>query len=105
MKKQSSNTKINIQPVGDRVLVRPEEVSKKTPSGIIIPVTAEKEKATRGTIIAVGPGKFGDEGDLIPMTVKVGQNVFFNPGWENEIEVDGEKLFIISESDVRAIIK
>ena len=93
-----------IQPFGDGVLVKPEAAETTTPSGIIIPDTAKQEKSTIGRIIAVGDGRFGEEGDLIPMRVKVGQKVYFNPGWENEIEHKGEKYFLVRESDVKAVI-
>ncbi len=108
MSKDPKGTKINIQPLGDRVLVRREDVAdQKSPSGIIIPDTAKKEKSKQGVVLSVGPGKYGDEGDLIPMTVKVGARVFFNAGWDNEV-LAGEKdeeHFIVHESDILAIIK
>ena len=94
-----------MQLLGERVLVQPEEPMKKTASGILIPDTAKQEKATRGMILAVGPGRTNDDGKLIPMSLRPGQNVYFNPGWESEIEIDGEKLHLIHESDVKAIIK
>ncbi len=99
---------MNIQPLGDRVLVRREDVAdKKSPSGIIIPDTAQKEKSKVGTVIAVGPGKYGDEGDLIPMTVKVGAKVYFNAGWDNEVDAGAkdEEYFLVHESDILAVIK
>ncbi|OGG53559.1 hypothetical protein A2851_03900 [Candidatus Kaiserbacteria bacterium RIFCSPHIGHO2_01_FULL_53_29] len=102
------SSKNNIQPLADRVLVRREDVSdEKSPSGIIIPDTAKKEKSKIGTVIAVGPGRFGEEGDLIPTTVKVGAKVIFNSGWDNEVEMGGddEEYFLVKESDVLAIIK
>lgn len=98
---------MNIQPLGDRVLVKREDITEKSPSGIIIPDTAQKEKSKRGIVVAVGPGKYGEEGDLIPMTVKVGARVYFNAGWDNEVPV-GEKeeeYFLVHESDILAIIK
>lgn len=94
-----------MQLLGDRVLVRPEEAMKKTASGILIPDAAREVKATRGTVLAVGPGRMNDDGKVLPMSLKVGQKVYFNPGWESEIEVDDEKLHLIHESDVKAIIK
>src|SRR3989338_5828131 len=100
MKKDVKESKINMQLLGDRVLVRPEEAMKKTASGILIPDAAQKEKATRGTVLAVGPGKMNDDGKVLPMSVRVGQKVYFNPGWDNELEVDEEKLYLIPESDV-----
>ncbi|MDO8514186.1 MAG: co-chaperone GroES [bacterium] len=105
MKKESKESKVKIQLLGDRVLVRPEEQMKKTASGILIPDTAKQEKATRGTVLSVGPGRMNDDGKVLPMSLKVGQKVYFNPGWESEIEVDNEKLHLIHESDVKAIIK
>ena len=105
MKKDMKESKVNMQLLGDRVLVRPEEAMKKTASGIFIPDAAQKEKATRGVVLAVGPGRMNDDGKVLPMSLRVGQKVYFNPGWESELEVDGEKLHLIHESDVKAIIK
>ena len=105
MKKDVKESKINMQLLGDRVLVRPEEAMKKTASGILIPDAAKQEKATRGTVLAVGPGRMNDDGKVLPMSLKAGQKVYFNPGWESEIEVGDEKLHLIHESDVKAIIK
>ena len=108
MKKEKKGTKepkIGMQLLGDRVLVRPEEPVKKTSSGIFIPDAAKESKATRGTVLAVGTGRMNDDGKVLPMSVRVGQKVFFNPGWESEIEVGDEKLHLIHESDVKAIIK
>lgn len=100
--------KINVQPVGDRVLVmRVDAPEKKSAAGIIIPDTAEKEKSKRGVVVAVGPGRLNEDGKLIPTTVKVGAKVYFNAGWDNEVDVggDGEAYFLVKESDILAIIK
>ncbi len=108
MSKDSKNSKVTIQPLGDRVLVKREDAAdQKSPSGIIIPDTAQKEKSKRGVVLAVGPGKYGDEGDLIPMTVKVGAKVFFNAGWDNEVPglEKEEEYFLVHESDILAVIK
>jgi len=89
-------------------LVKREEMpDKKSPSGIIIPDTAQKEKSKVGVVIAVGPGKYGDEGDLIPTTVKPGSKVYFNAGWDNEVSVGekDEEYFLVHESDILAVIK
>ena len=104
--KAHSGAKTPVQPIGDRVLVKREDIDVKSPSGIIIPDTAKTEKSKRGVIIAVGPGRFGEEGDLIPMTVKLGQKVFFNSGWDNEVKLgsDDEEYFLVRESDILAII-
>lgn len=108
MKKEIKKGKESIQPLQDRVLVRridaPEE---KSPSGIIIPDTAKKEKSKLGVVVAVGPGRYGDEGDLIPMTVKAGAKVIFNAGWDNEVDL-GEKdveYFLVKEENILAVIK
>jgi chaperonin GroES len=107
MKKETKTkeSKMGVQLLGDRVLVRPEEAMKKTASGILIPDAAKGEKATRGTVLAVGPGRMNDDGKVLPMSVRVGQKVFFNPGWESEIEMGDEKLHLIHETDIKAVIK
>ena len=100
--------KINIQPIGDRVLVmREDKPEKKSASGIIIPDTAEKEKSKRGIVVAAGPGRVNDDGKMIPTTIKTGMKVYFNSGWDNEVDVGGddEEYFLVKESDILAIIK
>jgi len=101
--KSAIKSTLGITPVNDRVLVKPEELEKVTASGIIIPDTAKSEKSTIGTVVAVGPGRH-EEGKLVPMTIKVGAKVYFNPGWENELEWKGEKYFLVAESDIKAIL-
>jgi chaperonin GroES len=93
-----------LQPMHDFVLLKPEAAETKTPSGIIIPDTAKQEKSTIGRVIAVGEGRYGDEGDLIPMRTQKGDKVYFSPGWENEVEYAGEKYFLVRDTDVKAII-
>lgn len=108
MKKEEKNTKNTIQPLADRVLVRREDTpDTKSPGGIIIPDTAKKEQSKLGVVIAVGPGRYGDEGDLIPMTVKAGAKVIFNSGWDNEVDMGDkdEEYFLVKESDILAVIK
>jgi chaperonin GroES len=108
MAKDAKSSKVTIQPLGDRVLVkRTEKETTKSPAGIIIPDTAQKEKSKIGTVLAVGPGRMSDEGKLIPMSVKVGSKVVFNSGWDNEIEMGDkdEEHFLVRESDVLAVIK
>jgi len=112
MKKSPGNNekkaekKNTIAPTADRVLVRREDTKEKSPAGIIIPDTAKTEKSKIGVVIAVGPGRFGEEGDLIPMTVKVGAKVIFNAGWDNEVDLGGdEEHFLVKESDILAVIK
>lgn len=106
MKNGLKTAKSSIQPLGDRVLVKREEiVHQKSPSGIIIPDTAAKEESKTGVVIAVGPGRLGDEGDLIPMRVKVGSKVYFKAGWDNEIGKKEENLFLVEESAIVAVVK
>lgn len=95
-----------IQPLGDRVLVKRMDIDITSPAGIIIPDTASKEKSKQGVVVAVGSGKFGDEGDLIPMSVKAGDKVYFNAGWDNEIKLpsDEAEYFLVHESDILAVI-
>lgn len=97
-----------IQPLGDRVLVKREDTDlKKSPGGIIIPDSAQKEKSKRGTIIATGPGKVSDEGKLVPMSIKVGAKVYFNAGWDNEVKFDGDdgEYFLVEGKEILAVIK
>lgn len=88
----------NITPLHDRVIVKPAEAETKTAGGIIIPDTA-KEKPQRGTVIAAGPGK-KDE----PMSVKQGDTVLYSKYGGTEINIDGEDLLIMRESDILAIV-
>ncbi len=90
--------KASITPLHDRVIVRPAVAETKTAGGIIIPDTA-KEKPQRGTIVAAGPGK-KDE----PITVKTGDVVLYSKYAGTEINLDGEELLIMRESDILAII-
>ena len=101
------NTKITIKPLGDRVLVEAIDLenSEKTKSGIIIPDTVSKEKSEQGKIIAVGEGKRTDDGKLIPMSVKKGQKILFSKYGPDEVKVDGKEYFIISESNILAILE
>lgn len=91
-------SKVNLQPLADRVLVEPAAAEEKTASGIIIPDSA-KEKPQRGTVVAVGAGK-KDE----PMTVKVGDNVLYGKYAGTEITVDNKEYLIMRESDIFAVL-
>jgi len=90
-----------LQPLADRVLVKPIEKEEKTKSGIFIPDTA-KEKPQEGEILAVGPGKMTDDGKRIPMDLKVGDRVLYAKYGGTEIKVDDEELMILRESDILA---
>ena len=107
MAKEQKTTKISIQPIGDRVLVRREEMpDKKSVAGIIIPDTAQKEKSKIGTVIAVGKGRTTDDGKLVPMSITIGSKVIFNSGWDNEVSIgDDFEYFLVKESDILAVTK
>lgn len=103
MKKQSktsNNSKISFKPAGDRVLVKPESVEEKTASGIIIPDTARKEKPETGVVIAIGPGKRGDDNEIIPVSVKVGDKVMFSKYGYDEVTIGEEEYYVVSESNI-----
>lgn len=102
--KKAAHSTFGIQPLGDGVLIKPEAAETKTASGIYIPDTARQEESTIGRIIAIGAGRRTDDGKILPMTVKVGEKVYFNPGYQNEIEWKGEKYFLVRESDIRGIL-
>lgn len=99
------NTKRKILPLGDRVLVRVMEAEKKTKSGIIIPDTVSKERSDEGVIVAVGPGRTTEDGKVIPLNVKVGDVILFSKYGPNEIKIDEEDYYILSESNILAVIK
>ncbi len=100
-------SKIKIRPLADRVVVEPiseNERGTKTKGGIFIPETASKERSEQGTVVAVGPGKTTDEGKLIPPSVKVGDTVLFAKYGPDEVKIDDKEYFILSESNILAII-
>lgn len=94
-----------IIPLNDRVVVKRLEAEDKTKSGIIIPDNA-KEKPQQAEVLAVGPGKWNEDGDeRLPMSVKVGDRVLFKKWGADEVKVDGEEVLVLAESDVIAILK
>ncbi len=96
---------MNLKPLSNHVIVQasaPEEVTK---SGIVLPGTADKERPEKGEVIAVGPGKMLDNGQLAPMSVKVGDQVVFKKYSPDEVKIDGADYLILSESDIVAIIE
>ena len=96
---------MNLQPLEDRIVVRPGEGEETTASGLVIPDTA-KEKPQQGEVLAVGPGKRSDNtGELIPMDVGFGDTVVYSKYGGTEISAGGEDLLILSARDVLAIVK
>lgn len=95
---------MNIRPLHDRVVVRRMEEERKTASGIIIPDNAT-EKPDRGEVLAVGPGKVGDDNERIALQVKVGDKVLFGKYAGSAVKIDGEELLIMREDDLLAIVE
>ena len=94
---------MNIKPLNDRVLVLRIEEEQKTSGGIVIPDTA-KEKPQEGKVVAVGPGKFDENGKRIPMEVKKNDRVLFGKYAGNDIKLDGVEHIIMREDDILAIV-
>jgi len=92
---------MNINPLDDRVVVKPHEAEETTAGGIVLP-DAAREKQQRGTVIAVGPGRLLDSGSRAAVSVKVGDEVLFGKYGGTEIEIDGEDVKILRESDILA---
>ena len=98
-------TKVNIKPLEDRVVVQANEAETTTASGLVIPDTA-KEKPQEGEVLAVGPGRFDDEGEKrIPLDVKVGDTVLYSKYGGTEVKYSGEEYLILSARDVLAVIE
>ncbi len=93
-----------IQPLEDRIVVKPNDAEAVTASGLVIPDTA-KEKPQQGEVLAVGSGRRSDSGDLIPMEVNVGDTVVYSKYGGTEITIDGSDLLILSSRDVLAVVK
>src|SRR5271156_4867913 len=95
-------SEMKLQPLDDRIVVRPSEAEETTASGLVIPDTA-KEKPQQGEVLAAGPGRRSDSsGELIPLDVKVGDKVVYSKYGGTEITIDGEDLLILSSRDVLA---
>jgi chaperonin GroES len=94
---------LKVQPLEDRIVIKTNVAQEATASGIIIPDSAQ-EKPQEGEVVAVGPGRVGDDNDRIPMEISVGDSVIYSKYGGTEIEVDGEEFTILSSRDVLAII-
>ena len=93
---------MNLQPLDDRIVVRPTESEEKTASGLVIPDTA-KEKPQQGEVLAVGPGRRAENtGEVIPLDIQVGDRVVYSKYGGTEITIDGEDLLILTGRDVLA---
>jgi chaperonin GroES len=96
---------MNIRPLHDRVLVRRQEEETTSSGGIVLP-TAAKEKPNKGEVIAVGNGRVLDDGSVRPVDVKVGDTIVFGKyAGSDTVDIEGEELIILSESDIKAVVK
>jgi chaperonin GroES len=94
----------SLKPLEDRIVVKPSEGEETTSSGLVIPDTA-KEKPQEGTVVAVGPGRFNEDGDArVPLDVSVGDTVIYSKYGGTEIKVEGEEYLILSGRDVLAVV-
>ncbi|MBE6466151.1 MAG: co-chaperone GroES [Eggerthellaceae bacterium] len=93
---------MNLKPLGDRVIVKQDEVEETTASGLFIASSA-KEKPTTGVVLAVGEGKLAEDGSRLPMPVAVGDHVIYGKFGGTEIEVEGETVIILRADDIYAI--
>ena len=91
-----------LQPMGDRVVIKPAAREETTRSGIVLPDTS-KEKPQRGEVIAVGPGRTTDDGQRIAMEVKVGDSILFAKYAGTEFKLDDDELLILGERDILAV--
>ncbi len=100
---KKSAKKPPIEPLADRVLVRPlsdEELGSTSAAGIIIPETVSRDKADRGEVLAVGPGKRNEDGERVPVEVKVGERVIFQ--WGDKVEWEGDEYYLVREDNILA---
>ena len=94
---------VNVQPLADRVVVKPLEEAEQMRGGLYIPDTA-KEKPSQGEVVAVGPGKLSDEGTRLEMDVSVGNKVLYGKYSGTDVTLDGQEYLILRESDILAIV-
>ncbi len=97
-----SKSKVKVQPLSDRVVIRPLEETEQMRGKLYIPDTA-KEKPQQGEIVAVGPGRF-EKGERVPMELKVGQKVLYGKYTGTEVTLDDTEYLIVKESDVLAVV-
>jgi len=96
---------MKVLPLHDRVIVRREEEEQTTAGGILLPGSAQ-EKPNQGEVVAVGSGRILDSGEVRPVDVKIGDKVVFGQYAGNDkIDIDGEELIILSESDIKAVLE
>lgn len=96
---------MKIEPLHDKVVIKPLKQEEITASGIVLPDTADKEKPMQGEVIAVGPGKRLDNGQVAPMTVKVGDRVLFTKYAPDEVEIDDMEYLVVDEDKILGIVR
>lgn len=96
---------MNLRPLSDHIIIKPVKEETTTKSGIVLPDTSDKERPERGEIIAVGPGKLHENGNVYALNVKVGDRVIFKKYGPDEIKIDNQEYLIASEDDVLAVIE
>lgn len=96
---------MKIRPLNDKIIIKPIAEDEVTKSGIVLPDTVDKEKPEKGEVMAAGPGKLLESGQRAPMSVKVGDKVFFKKYGPDEIKVEDEELLVISEEDIIGILE
>ena len=97
-------SKTNIRPLSDRIVVQAKETESKTPGGIVIPDTSDKDKPMRGTVRAIGTGKYID-GKIAPLQVKVGDEILFGKYAGTAIKLDNTEFLVMREEDVMGVLE
>lgn len=95
---------MNLKPLNDRVIIKAKEAVEVSKGGIILPDTASKEKPVEGVVVAVGPGKLGEDGKRVALAVKENDKVIYSKYAGTEIKVDEESYLILREEDILAIV-
>ena len=93
-----------IRPLSDRIVVQAQDIEKKTPGGIVIPDSADKDKPSQGTVIAIGTGKYVD-GKIMPLQIKVGDKVLFGKYSGTNVKLDDQDYLVMREEDVMGVLE
>jgi len=96
---------MKVKPMNDYLLIEPIKEDEVTKGGIVIPETAREERAVKGKVIAVGPGKLNDKGERIPLTIKEGQTVIFKKYAPDEIKIDDKEYYFVREDDILGVVE
>jgi len=96
---------MNLKPFNDYILIEPLKEDEITKGGIVIPETAREERAIKGKVISVGPGKLNDKGERMPLNVKEGQVVIFKKYAPDEVKIDDKEYYFVREDDILAIVE